>query len=160
MVSIRARPLVGRRKGRAVERMITRDSAAGAMATRRDPAPGPADVDSEVERATIAVQEASRELRQRLDDYDGVILENLEKFRSGMRVRDVVRTMPTADATIGSEVEVIDMFEARRRLRRAIVAALLADGMPVDEIASTFKVSIESICDFATQIGRPTQRSA
>ena len=100
---------------------------------------------------------ANRELRQRLDDYDVVIQESLEKYRTGMRIRDVLRTMPPADANVGSEVEVIEVFEARRNLRRALVAALLADGMSVDEIASTFKVSIVSIRDFANEVGKSVE---
>ena len=135
--------------------MITKDSIARSNQKRQDPAPRPPNLEFELERATLAVQEANRELRQHLDDYDVVIQENLEKYRSGMRIRDVVRTMPPADATVGAEVEVIDVFEARRGLRRTLVAALLADGMSVNEIASIFKVPIESVCDFATETGKP-----
>jgi len=138
-----------------VERMITNDSvipvAHGAGTAM------PERTESDLERAAIKLLEANGGLRQHLDSYDYIVREGLEKYRGGMRIRDVVRTMPTADATIGSELEVIEVFEARREFRKNLVATLLADGMAVNEIASTFNTSIESICDIANELGIPIE---
>ena len=154
MVNAGADSFVDQRKVKAVEHMITKDSTAGSNERRRDPAPRPPNLESELERSALEVLKANRELRQHLDDYDVIIQESLDKYHSGMRIRDVLRTMPPADATVGSEVEVIEVFEARQGFRRALVAALLADEMSLEEIASIFMVPIEGICDFANEVGK------
>ena len=136
-----------------MERMITKTSvvpgAQGSGAVRSTPER----TESDLDRAAMKLLEANGDLRQHLDSYDYIVREGLEKYRAGMRIRDVIRTMPTADATIGSELEVIEVFEARREFRKNLVAALLADGMAVPEIASTFNTSVESICDIAHELG-------
>ena len=151
-------PLVAQRgRGRAMERMIINDTIAFSPREALDSAAAVVSSELDLERAALASLEANRNLRQRLRDYDCVIEESLEKYRTGMRIRDVIRTMPPANMTAGSEVEMVDVFEARRALRKALVASLLADGMPVEEVATHFNVSIESICDLANDIGIPTE---
>jgi hypothetical protein len=138
-----------------VDRMITNDSV---ILVTQDTGAGPAPsqvTETDLDRAATKLLQANEDLRQHLDSYDYILLDGLEKYRAGMRISDVVRTMPTADATIGSEVEVIEVFEARRKFRMNLVAVLLDDGMSVNEIASIFNVTIESICDFANELGVP-----
>jgi len=136
-----------------VERMITKNSVVPMAHGTGAGKATPARTESDLDRAATKLLEANRDLRQHLDSYDFIIREGLEKYRAGMRIRDVVRTMPTADATIGSELEVIEVFESRREFRKNLAAALLADGMAVNEIASTFNTSVESICDIANELG-------
>jgi len=137
--------------------MITNDSVIlAAHDTGNDPAPSQR-TETDLDRAAMMLLQANQNLRRHLDSYDYVLREGLEKYRAGMRMTDVVRTMPTADATIGSKVEVIAVFEARRKFRKNLVAVLLDDGMPVNEIASKFNVSIRSIRDFANGLGIPLE---
>jgi hypothetical protein len=136
-----------------VERMITIDSVNPIAHDHSAGKSTPERTESDLDRAATKLLEANRDLRQHLNSYDYIIREGLEKYRAGMRIRDVVRTMPTADATIGSELEVIEVFEARREFRKNLTAALIADGMGVGEIALTFNTSVESICDIANELG-------
>ena len=106
-----------------------------------------------LESAALRVLEANRVLRHHLDAYDSVIQGGLADYRAGRRIRDIVATMPPSDVTVGSQVEVLEVFEARRALRMALVAGLLDDGMSVAELASTFNVSIASISNFANEVG-------
>ena len=91
----------------------------------------------------------------RLDAYDFVIEECLEKYRAGMKLLDIIMTLPPADATIGSELEAVHVFEARRELRRALVITLLAEGMAVKKISAIFNVPLQSVTDIAGAIGKP-----
>ena len=140
-----------------MERMITNDSVSPVTHDTGARKSTPERTESDLDRAAMKLLEANRDLRQHLDSYDYIVEEGLEKYRAGMRIRDVLRTMPTAEATIGSELEVIEVFEARREFRKNLVAALLADGMAVSEIASTFNTSVESICDIANELGIPIE---
>ena len=137
--------------------MITNDSVIRIAHDNGTGTATPEMTESGLDQAAVKLFEATRDLRQHLDSYDSIVREGLEKYRAGMRIRDVVKTMPTADATIGSELEVIEVFEARREFRKNLVATLLADGMAVNEIASTFNASIVSICDIATELGIPLE---
>jgi hypothetical protein len=109
----------------------------------------------ELEEAAMGVLAANQRMRHQLDAYDLVITESLEKYRSGMALLDVVRQMPPADATIGSEVEVIEIYDARRALRKMLVVTLLSEGMAIDEIARTFHIPIEHVCDIANEMAKP-----
>ena len=140
-----------------MDRMITNDSVIrAAHDTDANPAPIHR-TETDLDRAAMKLLQANEDLRCHLDSYDYILKEGLQKYRAGMRMSDVVRTMPTADATIGSKVEVIAVFEARRKFRKNLVAVLLDDGMPVNEIASKFNVSIRSIRDFANELGIPLE---
>lgn len=121
--------------------------------TAADRSAAPARGLSDLERAAAKLLAANGGLRQHLDSYDHVIREGLRNYEAGMGIRDVVRMLPAADATVGSEMEVIEVFEARREFRKYLVGALLADGMGVDEIAATFKTPIESIRGLAIELG-------
>lgn len=135
-----------------MSRMITKDSAKPKKTAAGRP-PSPPRRSSDLERAAAKLLAANGGLRQHLESYDQVIRQGLEKYGAGMRIQDVVKMMPPSDATIGSDMEVMEVFEARREFRKYLVGALLADGMAVDEIAATFKASIESICDLAVELG-------
>jgi len=137
-----------------VERMITRDSDSGAGHKVDVEAAALIRKLSDLESAAMGVKNATNDLREQLDTYDFVVGESLSRAQAGMRIRDIVRTLSPAEAVAGSEVGVIKLFDARRALRKALVGALLADGMPIGEIASTFQVPIQSICDLADDEGK------
>jgi hypothetical protein len=105
----------------------------------------------ELEAAAEGVLAANQRMRHQLDAYDLVITESLEKYRSGMALLEVVRQMPPAEATIGSEVEVIEIYDARRVLRKTLVVTLLSEGMAIDEIARTFRIPVGNVCDIASE---------
>jgi hypothetical protein len=130
-------------------------SLSGNTATMLDSDPSAKVVitDFDLELAAVKVLEANRILREHLLSYDCVIQDSLEMHRTGMRIRDVMRALPPADATIGSEVEVVGVFEARLELRRMLVVALLADGMPMAEVASTLKIPIATVSGIASEVG-------
>jgi hypothetical protein len=126
--------------------------AADAVGATTAPPPRP---DSELEDKAMKVLEENRLLREHLDQYDAVIRECIGKYRSGVQMQDIVRSMSSADLTIGAATEVMGLFDARRAFRSALVAALVVDGMSLEEVASTFKVSVESICYFANRLDEP-----
>ncbi len=139
-----------------MEPMTTNDPVAFSPRNALDSAAAALSSELDLERAALAALEANRNLRQHLHNYDRVIQESLRKYRSGVRIRDVIRTMSPPDMAVGSRVGMVEAFEARRGLRKTLVASLLADGMPVEEVATHCGVSIESICDLANDIGIPT----
>jgi hypothetical protein len=145
-----------RRRGGKVQHLITEDTVRAGVADGPVGAK-PVTPGLDLERAAMAVLDASQGLRRQLDAYDAVVRKSLDAYRSGVRVGDLIRAMPSTEVTIGSELDAVGVFEARRGLRRALVAALLADGIPVDEIAATFKVSIASVCDFANGVRLPLE---
>jgi len=136
-----------------MEHMIESLNGKSAISLGSNPSVKVEVTDFDLELAAVKVLEANRVLREHLVNYDCVIQESLEMHRTGMRIRDVVRTLPPADAAIGSEVEVVGVFEARLALRKILVIALLADGMPMAEVASTLKVPIANIGDIASDEG-------
>ena len=109
----------------------------------------------DLESAALDVLAANRDMRIQLDAYDFVIEECLEKYRAGMKLLDSIMTLPPANATIGSELEAVHVFEARRELRRALVITLLAEGMAVKKISAIFNVPLQSVTDIAGAIGKP-----
>lgn len=111
----------------------------------------------DLETAALAVLTANRSLRIQLDAYDFVIKECIDKYRTGVRLLDVIRTMTPVEATIGSELEAVHVFEARRMLRRALVVTLLTEGMEIDEISATFNVPLLTVTDIALEIAKPIE---
>lgn len=104
------------------------------------------------EAAIASILEATRELKARLDSYDRVLLTGLDLLRSGTRMCEVVQALPPEDRRMGAEVAVTELFDARRTLRRALVAGLLADGLSVGEIAATFRVPVDAVIAFAAEV--------
>jgi len=107
----------------------------------------------DAEAAVTGTLEATRELRSRLDSYERVLLRGLDMVRSGARMREIVQALPPDDRRMGAEVAVTELFEARRTLRRAMVAGLLSDGLSVAEIAATFREPVDGISAFAAEVG-------
>ena len=104
------------------------------------------------ESAVQAILDATRELKTRLDSYERVLVLGLDMVRSGAQMREVVHALPPDDRRMGAEVAVTELFEARRNLRRAMVAGLLADGLSVQEIAAMFGHPVEGISAFAAEV--------
>ena len=136
-----------------MDRVITDDSTVLGQLDAVVLPPGPADPGADLHGAVTQVLQANENLRRRLSAYDDVIRTCIERLQDGMAIREIVSGLSPGDATIGSEVAVIEVYEARRVLRQALVSALLSDGMPVDEVAVTFAVSVESVCNFANEVG-------
>lgn len=138
-----------------MNRMITDDDIVRGLPDEVLPLGGPSDRGADLLQAVAQVLRANDNLRQCLTAYDEVVSACSERLHAGMRIRDIVTGLSPGDATIGSEVAVIEVYEARRTLRQALVSALLSEGMPVDTVAATFDVTVESVCNFANEVGIP-----
>ncbi len=102
--------------------------------------------------AIMRVLKATAELRSRLDSYERVLLVGLDLMQCGAGIGEVIETLPADDRRMGEEVAVTELFEARRTLRRALVAGLLADGLSVEGIAATFRVSVQGVSAFPPEV--------
>jgi len=106
----------------------------------------------DLEGAIQALLEANRHLRRQLKAYEDVLEEGLARARGGLSIQDAMRTVPPVAARNAAEAAITELFETRRHVRRAVIAATLQDGLPVEEIAAVFEIPIDVVYAIAAEL--------
>ncbi len=112
--------------------------------------PGVAD-DVDLGGALEAVLSANRDLRCELEHYECMLLDGAQKVDAGASVCEALVMVPPLSARRSTEAAIAALYEARHRLRRAVVYATLREGMTIDAIASTLEVSAHMVCAIAAE---------
>ncbi len=74
----------------------------------------------------------------------------------GTGVARTLRTIPSIDTRAAAEVAVTELYEARHEVRRAVIGAVLDEGMTVAEVTASFGIPPEQVVGYApdTSAGR------
>ncbi len=112
----------------------------------------PPDVPSAIE----GLIEANRALRTQLEANEGILRRALLMLADGTGVARTLRTIPSIDARAAAEVAVTELYEARHEVRRAVIGAVLDEGMTVAEVTASFGIPPEQVVGYApdTSAGR------
>ena len=94
---------------------------------------------------------ANRDLRSELEHYEVMLLDGAQKVHAGASVREALTSVGPLSARRAAEGAIAALFEARHRLRRAVVYATLREGMTIDAIAATLEVSAHTVCAIAAE---------
>ena len=107
--------------------------------------------DIDLDGALEAMLSANRDLRHELERYEAMLLDGAEKVEAGASLCEALADVPPLSARRATEAAITRLFEARHRLRRAVVYAVLREGMTIDAIAATLEVSAHMVCAIAAE---------
>jgi DNA-directed RNA polymerase specialized sigma24 family protein len=103
---------------------------------------------------------ANRTLRSKLLGTEEVLTQTIQLLDEGASVGEVLATVPSVMERRAAEDAVKSLYEARHRVREAVIPAAIADGMSVGEIAAAFGVPLESIISYADRVVTERRNSA
>jgi hypothetical protein len=106
----------------------------------------------DLEGAMQELLQANHHLRRQLKAYGDVLEEGLAKARGGLSIQEAMRAIPSMAARNAADAAIADLFETRRRVRRAVIAATLHDGLPVEEVALIFQIPLDVIYAIAAEL--------
>ena len=95
---------------------------------------------------------ANRDLRRQLEQGEQMLLQAQGMLRDGRSVDATLQEVRSLREHNAMEDEVTNMFEARRRFRRAAVRAMSEDGVQVPGIAAVLGLSIELVAALVAEI--------
>jgi hypothetical protein len=94
---------------------------------------------------------ANRSLRMQLERNERILRQGLTMIERGVTVVDTLQVVPSLPERRAAEDGVTALFDARHRLRRAVVYAALKDGLPPERIAHMMQVSVHLVCALAAE---------
>jgi len=104
---------------------------------------------------TAAIKEligAHRTLRSKLLDSERVLAQAVRLIDDGTSVGQTLVTLPSVRERRASEEAVLSLYEARHRVREAVIPAAIADGLSVGDIATAFGVPLETVTGYADRV--------
>lgn len=94
---------------------------------------------------------ANRSLRMQLERNERILRQGLTMIERGVTVVDTLQVVPSLPERRAAEDAVTELFDARHRLRRAVVYAALKDGLSPERIAHMMEVSVHLVCALAAE---------
>lgn len=104
---------------------------------------------SEVTATINDLIDANRNLRSKLLANEQVLAEAVRMINGGASVGDTLATLPSVQPRRAAEDAVKALYEARRKVREAVIPAAIAEGMPVGDIVTAFGVPLDTVVAYA-----------
>ena len=123
----------------------------GATATAAKGSSGRPDSIGELTDAVEGLITANRSLRMQLERNEPILRQGLTMIERGVTVVDTLQVVPSLPERRAAEDAVTELFDARHRLRRAVVYAALKDGLTPERIAHMMEVSVHLVCALAAE---------
>jgi len=104
---------------------------------------------------TAAIKEliaANRALRSKLVVNERVLAEAVRLIEDGASVGQTLVTVPSVPQRRAAEDAVISLYEARHKVREAVIPAAIADGISVGDIATAFGVPVDMIVGYVDRV--------
>jgi hypothetical protein len=92
---------------------------------------------------------ANRALRSKLLDDERVLTHAVQLIGEGTSPGQVLVTVPSVQERRAAEDAVIALYEARHKVRVAVIPAAVADGISVGDIATAFGVPLDTVVGYA-----------
>jgi DNA-directed RNA polymerase specialized sigma24 family protein len=111
-----------------------------------------------VKAAIEVLINANRTLRFKLLATERVLIQAVRLIDDGASVGETLATLPSVDERRAAEDAVKLLYEARHKVRQAVIPAAIADGMSVGDIAAAFGVPLDAVVGYADRVateGRP-----
>ena len=99
----------------------------------------------QVEAAIEALIGVNLHLREQLEQNEQLLRDTLEHLRGGASIADAMTAIPsTADRQVAEDA-VRDFYARRSEVRIAVIAAALAEGMSIPEVAEAFCIPHDQV---------------
>ena len=131
--------------------MRPRDPIGGSAVTPMQVASARPDPVAELTDAVEGLITANRSLRMQLERNERILRQGLTMIERGVTIVDTLQVVPSLPERRAAEVAVTELFDARHRLRRAVVYAALKDGLTPERIARMMEVSVHLVCALAAE---------
>ena len=112
---------------------------------------------SEVTAAIRKLISANRLLRSKLLANERVLLRAVRLIDGGVSVGQTLVAVPSVQERRAAEDAVIALYEARHKIREAVIPAAIADGISVGDIATAFGVPMDMIVGYADRVANETR---
>jgi hypothetical protein len=99
--------------------------------------------------------EAYHVLRDRLMVNEAILAEALEQIKGGAGVGETLRTVRSLQERRAAEEAVLWLYDARHKLRQAVIRAAVAEGMDVGELAKAYGLPLDTVISYASEM--PTE---
>jgi hypothetical protein len=106
------------------------------------------DVTAAIERLI----DANRTLRSQLLTNERILVHALQLITDGAGVGHTLMSVPSVRDRRAAEEAVRSLYEARHKVREAIIPAAIADGLGVGEVAEAFGIPLESVVAYASEV--------
>ena len=131
--------------------MMPRNRIGGRSAPTTRPAPARPPAVDELTDAVEGLISANRSLRMQLERNERILRQGLTMIERGVTVVDTMQVVPSLPERRAAEDAVTELFDARHRLRRAVVYAAIKDGLRPQRIAHMMEVSVHLVCALAAE---------
>jgi DNA-directed RNA polymerase specialized sigma24 family protein len=103
---------------------------------------------------------ANRTLRLKLLESERVLARAVRLIDEGTSPGQVLVTVPSVQQRRAAEDAVMALYEARHKVREAVIPAAIADGLSVVDIATSFGVPLDTVVGYADGIAAEERKSA
>ena len=93
----------------------------------------------------LALIEQNLKLRSQLEHNEQFLRSALSEIAEGSRLTDVLEQHPVRATMEATDHAVTGLFEARHKVRNAVIRIALSEGMSVEDIANVFGASPDRV---------------
>ena len=104
---------------------------------------------------TAAIREligANRTLRSKLLASERVLAQAVRLIDDGASVGQTLVTEPSVQQRRASQDAMLSLYEARHKVREAVIPAAIADGISLGDIATAFGVPLDTVIGYADRV--------
>ena len=95
---------------------------------------------------------ANRTLRSKLLASERVLARSVRLIDDGTSVGETLVKVPSVQERRAAEDAVLSLYEARHKVREAVIPAAIADGLSIGEIATAFGVPLDTVMGYADRV--------
>lgn len=106
---------------------------------------------SALSSALAELSESNRALRLRLEENEHLIRRALEMMSENVRTSVVLEEIPVYAAEIAADAAMMNLFEARDRVRKVVICDGLEDGMSVEQLAAMFHRAPDLVSSYVAE---------
>ena len=107
---------------------------------------------SEVTAAIRELIGANRTLRSKLLASERVLAQAVRLIDDGKGVGETLVTVPSVQERRAAEDAVLSLYEARHKVREAVIPAAIDDGLSLVDIATAFGVPLDTVIGYADRV--------
>jgi len=106
---------------------------------------------SALRSALAQLSVSNRALRLHLEENESLIRRALEMISEDVSISVVLEEIPVYAAEIASDAAMMNLFEARDRVRKVVICDGLEDGMSVEQLAAMFHRAPDLVSSYVAE---------